>query len=91
MCTCDGTCQCLPSSISGRPYTGSACDCSPDNNTCINPNTPGVSYLLDITNNFISCVLTRDSATAMEIAHAETVFAMKATQDNTVKYAPSLL
>lgn len=35
-CTCDGQCECLPSVLSGLQYTGSACDCSPDNNTCIN-------------------------------------------------------
>jgi protocadherin alpha len=37
ICSCNGQCNCLNSPLSGLQYTGSACDCSPDNNTCINP------------------------------------------------------
>ena len=39
-CSCNGQCECLTSPLSGLLYSGPACDCSPDNNTCINPDMP---------------------------------------------------
>ncbi len=50
VCTCDGQCECLTSPISGLQFTGSSCDCSPDNNTCTDTTAGNVSAVTANTN-----------------------------------------
>lgn len=33
---CGGSCMCNLSPMSGKPFTGSVCECTPDNDTCLN-------------------------------------------------------
>lgn len=86
----DGRCSCVTSDLSGLPFTGDLCDCSPDNDSCINPDAPQVlstACSSIITTNPCICFFREEFAQTMASVAATDVTAQVTMEEPTVNCA----
>lgn len=89
VCSCDGQCECLTSPISGLQYTGSACDCDPDNATCISPGAEVKEYLTYPFDNI--CIYRLYVVGVVSVCADSVCVPQKVTLGNFAKYAQIFL